>query len=295
MTLALGIDGGASSMRWRLEQTDSTVVAHGTSAPITGHLFSAQTQAAAGASIMALAAAVLRHGRPDAVVAGVTGLSTDSEPARLLQQVLARAFDMPPEQVMVYDDLRIGYLGAFAPGGGILVYAGTGSIAYHLTKGLNVERCGGHGFLIDDAGGGFWIGQQALRAMMRRRDQRHGTSPLDAALLAAIGGTDWAHIREFAYGGGRQAVASLARVVAEAAKHGDSEAARLLSQAGAELARLCQGLMNRLGPLPVALAGGVARSPLLAHGLQQALGAGAEMRVVSAEPVETAARLARAA
>ena len=293
--LALGIDAGASSMRWRLEHADGQLVAEGSKAPMTGHLFTPEAQRAASAAISAIGTEVLPHGKPNAVVAGVTGLSSGGEPARLLQQAFAQAFALPAGRVAVHDDLRIAYLGAFAPGEGILVYAGTGSIAYHLTTDQAVERSGGHGFLIDDAGGGFWIGQQALCALMRRRDERRAATALDTALLSAIGGTEWASIRAFAYGGGRQAVASLAAVVGVAAQQGDGAAEQLLTGAGAELARLCQVLMDCLGPLPVALAGGVARAPRVLHGLQSALGPGVVVQVVSAEPVVTAVRLARMA
>ena len=296
MTLALGIDAGASSTRWRLEQADGRIVAEGRGAPITGHLFTPEAQAAASAAIVAIGIELARHGKPDFVTAGVTGLSIDSEPAKLLQLAFAEVFDVPVERVAVQDDLRIAYLGAFAPGDGILVYAGTGSIAYHLTSDQTIERAGGHGFLIDDAGGGFWIGRQALCALLRRRDERREGTSLDRALLSAIGGGDWPTIRAFAYGGGRQAVASLARVVSDAASQGDGEAAVLLALAGRELARICQALIDRLGLLPVALAGGVARgAPLLMEGLRRALGSGVVVRLHAAEPVATAATLARMA
>lgn len=295
MTLALGIDAGASSTRWRLERADGKVVAQGAGTPITGHLFTAEAQAAARAAIAAIGNELAPHGKPVCVMAGVTGLSTNSEPANLLQHALADVFDLPLARVAVQDDLRIAYLGAFAPGEGILVYAGTGSIAYHLTRDQAIERAGGHGFLIDDAGGGFWIGQQALRALVRRRDARRDATALDGALLAAIGGADWSDIRAFAYGGGRQAVASLARVVGDAANQSDGEAALLLTVAGGELARICKALIDRLGPLPIALAGGVARAPLLLDGLRGGLGPGVVVDLHAAEPVATAARLARMA
>ena len=296
MTLALGIDSGASSTRWRLEQADGQRVAEGNGAPITGHLFTAQAQAEASAAIAAMGVELARHGKPDFVAAGVTGLSVDSEPAKLLQLAFAETFDVPAERVAVLDDMRIAYLGAFPPGGGILVYAGTGSIAYHLTAVQHIERAGGHGFLIDDAGGGFWIGRQALRALVRRRDERQDATSLDRALLAAIGDGDWPSIRAFVYGGGRQAVASLARVVGDAAARGDGEAGVLLTLAGGELARIGQALIDRLGLLPIALAGGVARgAPLLLEGLRREIGSGVVVRLHAAEPVVTAAALARMA
>lgn len=296
MTLALGIDAGASSTRWRLEQADGHLVAEGRGAPITGHLFTSEAQSAASSAIVAIGADVSRHGKPDFVAAGVTGLSVDSDPAKLLQLAFAEVFETPAERVAVLDDMRIAFLGAFAPGEGILVYAGTGSIAYHLAVDHRIERAGGHGFLIDDAGGGFWIGRQALRALMRRRDERREATPLDRAMLASIGGEDWPAIRAFVYGGGRQAVASLARVVGEMASRGDGEAGALLKIAGGELGRIGQALIDRVGLLPIALAGGVARrAPYLLEGLRRELGSGVAVRLHAAEPVETAAALARMA
>ncbi len=296
MTLALGIDSGASSTRWRLEHGDGQLLAEGRGAPITGHLFTPEAQAAASAAIAALGADIARHGKADFVAAGVTGLSIDSEPAQLLQLAFAEIFAVPVERVAVLDDMRIAYLGAFAPGNGILVYAGTGSIAYHLAADQAIERAGGHGYLIDDAGGGFWIGRQALRALVRRRDEQREATSLDRAVLAAMGDTAWPAIRAFVYGGGRQAVASLARIVGEAAGRGDGEAAALLTLAGGELARLGQALIDRVGLLPIALAGGVARgAPHLLEGLRRELGSGVAVRLHAAEPVVTAAALARLA
>lgn len=296
MNLVLGIDGGASSSRWRLEGPGGVLVVQGRGAPITGHVFTSEARAQTSAAIEALAADVSVHGRPSLVVAGITGLSKDGEPAALLRLALAELFAIDAERVIVLDDVRLAYLGAFAPGEGILVYAGTGSIAYHLAADQRVERAGGHGFLIDDAGGGFWIGGQALRAMLRRRDDGRPTTPLDRALFEAIGGEDWDTIRRFVYTGGRMTVATLAQTVIAAAAAGDSEAVALLSISGAELGRLVGALRKRLGALPVALAGGVGRaSPVLFEALRREIGAGAAVRLHAAEPVVTAAALARVA
>lgn len=296
MTTVLGIDGGASSTRWRLESAEGRLVAEGASSPLTGHVFTEAAQAAAGATIASVATAVASYGTPDFAVAGVTGLSVGDDAASFLQYVLAEALRIPADRVIVLDDMRIAFLGAFGAGEGILVYAGTGSIAYHVTPDQRIERVGGHGYLIDDAGGGFWIGRQALRAMLRRRDEGRPMSALDQALCTRIGARDWPGIRAHVYGGGRQGVAALARGVIEAAQRGDHEAAALLTIAGAELGRLAIVLQQRVGVVPVALAGGVGRNaPAVAEGLKRELGAGAALRVHRAEPVVTAAALARGA
>lgn len=294
--MVLGIDGGASSTSWRLEAETGELIAQGVAPPLTGHVFSEQDQAAVAVTIASLVAEVGRHGSPALVVAGITGLSVDGEAARLIQFIFAEALRLAPDRVVVLDDMRIAFLGAYGPGEGILVYAGTGAIAYHLTPDQRVERVGGHGYLIDDAGGGFWIGRQALRAMLRRRDEGRSMTTLDQALSVALGSAEWPNIRAHVYGGGRPAVAALARCVIECSQRGDVEASSLLMLAGSELGRLAVVLQQRIGLIPIAVAGGVARhAPALVEGLRRELDPGSTVRVHRTEPVATAAALARSA
>lgn len=292
MTLVLGVDAGASSTRWLLRTPAGAPVASGRIGPLTGHVFDAAGTQAAARALDALAAAVLAAGRPDAVAAGITGLRTGSEVAERFRTDLAARLGASPSRISVVDDMHIAYLGAFEPGAGVLVYAGTGSVAYHLDTAGSEVRAGGHGFLIDDAGAGFWIGRQVLRTVLRAVDRGHPPSPLAEALYAAIGSRAWPTIRAHVYGGGRAAVAALAPCAATAASAGDAAAIEILQQAGLELAALGQVLLDRLGPLPVALTGGAVQlSPLIVEAVRSVL---PDTRVDRAEPVETAARLAAA-
>ena len=147
--------------------------------------------------------------------------------------------------------------------------------------------------LIDDAGAGYWLGHEALRALFRLVDAgQTADTPLAEALYTRLGSRLWPEIMPVVYGGGRSFVASLAPAVAEAELAGDGEARAILERAGAELARLAQTVQGRLGAvLPVAFAGGVTRlSPVLTRSLETHLGA--SVRVVDGEPVYAAARLA---
>jgi len=292
---ALGIDAGASSTRWLLVDRGGVAVASGQTAPISGHIFTPAARDAVLRTLDALSAGVAAHGAPSHVVAGVTGLSPGTDVAQTLEAAIAERFALPRAQVVVVDDMLIAFRGAFEPGEGILVYAGTGSIAYHLTADGQVLRAGGYGFLVDDAGGGFWIGQQALRAMMRARDTGETESALYRALCAAIGTTTWDGIRPFVYGGGRSAVASLVPAVVAAAAEGDTEAATILRDAGRELGRLARVLLRRLWDKPVALTGGAAAaSPMIFAAFRDSLPPGVAVRHHAAPPVECAARLALA-
>lgn len=292
--IGLGLDGGGTGARWRLADAGGRIHGEGTLGPLTGHIFDPATRAAAQATITELMTAVQAAGQPVRICAGITGLTAGSEIAEQMASWLAGAFRLTRDAVQVVDDMRIAYRSAFLPGEGILVYAGTGSVAFHIAEDGKTDRAGGHGFLIDDAGGGYWIGRQALAAVVRALDEGRDPGGLGQEIGSEIGGLDWDHVRRHVYGGGRSAVAALVPAVAKAAARDDEVANTILSSAGEELARLARVLIARLGrEQPVALAGGASRaSPVIFSHFRAALPRDAVLRQVTQPPVEVAARLA---
>ena len=280
----LGLDAGGSSTRWLLLGESGEELARGSGGPISAIQLRTDEREATLGRLAALLAEVVSVASPVRVVAGVTGLEPGSSDAQTLAATAARALALREPAVRVLPDIQVAYLSAFAPGAGVLVYAGTGSIAFHLTAGGVGTRAGGHGYLIDDAGGGFWIGREALKRVLRRADEQGAPAggALATGLYAALGGSDWDAIRRAVYEGGRARVAALTRVVA-------------LAAAGAELARLARGVSGRLGlVLPGALAGGVARCGApLTSAMAAELPSGTRFNVSTREPVEAAAALAK--
>ena len=253
MGLGLGIDAGGTATRWRLVAADGSPLARGAAEPLSGHIFSAAAEARARGIVAAMAQAVARAGRPDGIVAGITGLSREAPAVSLLQGVLADAFAVPDTRVFVAEDMWIAYLSHFALGEGILVYSGTGSIGYFLGEDKETIRIGGHGNLIDDGGSGFWIAREALKAVLRADEEEPGAgwnTALGRTLAAAVGGATWNSVRTFVYGGDRGRIGSLGRAVGDAARQGDGAALRILSEAGRELARLATSLIRRVAPAP---------------------------------------------
>lgn len=292
---ALGLDCGGTESRWHVLDRQGRLVAHGRGPRLSGHLFEPREREIAMDALRALCGDIRKLEVPvEAVVAGVTGLSEESPERRVLAEVIGALLELPAKAVTVQDDLWLAYHAAFEPGAGILVYAGTGSAACHVTTEGRVLRAGGHGLLIDDAGSGFWIGQQALRWMMREHD-RTGELPdtvLSETLLGHVGGRDWDAIRSYVYADSRRRIAELAPVVASAAETGDPVATEIFAEAGRELARLGLALIDRVGLKPVALTGGAARAhPLLFEIFDRTL-AVPECRIVDTDPAEAAARLA---
>jgi glucosamine kinase len=270
--LGLGIDAGGTQTRWALAAPDGAIVAEGTTAGLSAlQMGSPHGRETVRATFTALAGAVLVHGQPVRVQAGLTGFGGDDE---LLQRWLAELLHLAPAAIRFSSDMEIAYRASFAPGEGYLVYAGTGSIGAFIDAAGTFHRAGGRGVMVDDGGGGFWIAREALRYIWRHEDERPGAwteSPMARAVFDYVGGADWAYSRQFIYGQERGAVGKLALAVAATADQ-DPAAAVILRAAGAELARLARALGGRFGPRPVALSGRAAGlHPMIADAMRAAL------------------------
>jgi glucosamine kinase len=293
--IGLGVDAGGSSTRWLLRDRAGRELGEGRTGPITGHVFTPEDLEATRYRLRALIAEAAGVARPDAVVAGITGYHPGAEASEDLAKTIVAGLGIERSRVSLVDDMHIAYASVFAPGAGVLLYAGTGSVGYHVTASGQSLRVGGYGFLIDDAGAGYWIGHQGIRQTMRWADEGETAGkPLARRIYRALGSEHWDDIVVAVYGGGRQRVAALAPAVAAAAEEGDDAAIAILERAGEELARLATLLFRRIGaPLPVAFAGGISRlSPIVNRALRAALPAGTVVEEATVEPVSAAARLA---
>ncbi|GGL99249.1 BadF/BadG/BcrA/BcrD ATPase family protein [Deinococcus aerophilus] len=262
--LLLGLDAGGSGSQWALLR-GGEVRASGMAPAFTAALLDTP----AGRDALQELAAGL-PGSPDGVHAGVPGLSRGSERAAQVEAALAQALGLSPERVTVEGDLDLAYRTHLSPGAGVLLYAGTGSVAYHVTAAGEVVRAGGRGYRIGDDGGGFDLGRHALRTLTDALDagtldpEQAPQTPLAREVAAITGGLDWPTLRAFAYGTpGAAALARLAPAVGRAADQGDPEAQRMVTQAAHALAELARRVLARTGPLPVTATGGALRTTAL--------------------------------
>lgn len=180
--------------------------------------------------------------------------------------------------VVVTHDAEIALWGAFGSGAGIIVIAGTGAIAYGRSADGQEVRAGGWGREIDDEGGGWWLGREAMRAVMRAWDGRGPETMLAGLVLEATGCTrppdlvDW--VRQAART--PRDIAELALAVDEAARQGDAVAqglVRAAARALAELLAACErALASGEASRRAALTGGLfSRCPTVRDALSQAV------------------------
>lgn len=171
-------------------------------------------------------------------------------------------------RVDVRGDVEIALAAAFADGPGVLINAGTGSIAYARTLDGTLHRAGGHGWQLGDEGGGYWLGRRALAAAARAQDGLEESSTLLERLLVALELQTFDDLIRWTATASPAQVAALAPHVLNAAKEGEAVAQRAVDAAAGELAQLVGILVRHFPgdePIRVATVGGLLRvgSPLL--------------------------------
>jgi N-acetylglucosamine kinase-like BadF-type ATPase len=130
---------------------------------------------------------------------------------------------------------------------GIVLVAGTGSIAFGINAAGGAVRAGGWGHVIGDEGSGYDIGRQALARGLRAREGRDKPTVLLAKIMAAIKVDDPDGVIEFVYNpaASKAAIAALTEVVAAAARLGDAVAQEILDAAADDLAGLVESVIDR--------------------------------------------------
>ena len=198
----------------------------------------------------------------DVIALGVSGLgSTDtaSELKHLLGDAVGR--------VLLAHDSTTSYLGALGPREGAVVASGTGAVTLAVGP-HEVRRIDGWGHLLGDAGSGFWIGREALTAVLRAHDQRAEPTALTQFAVEEFGDLSGLYLAVQADPGRVARIASWARRVSELAAT-DAVCERISSAAGRELAMSVATGLQAVNANPVASAvGNVFLNPLVASSFQ---------------------------
>jgi N-acetylglucosamine kinase-like BadF-type ATPase len=213
-----------------------------------------------------------------------------------------------PSPIAVVGDMQIALEAAFDTGPGVVVIAGTGSIAYGRDRQGRTARAGGWGFAIGDEGSAHWIGRSAVSAVLRAADltgensRDCAPSSFSWALCKAWGVTSLSDLARAANSIPPPDFAALFPAVASSS---DASATKVLSNAGQELAQSAAVVVRRLftedqnACVPVAMTGGVFRHATLVRQVfyneLRTLDPRVEVNPQVVEPVEGALRLARRA
>jgi N-acetylglucosamine kinase-like BadF-type ATPase len=268
--LFLGVDGGQSSTTAVIGDETGRVLGTGVSGPCN-HVGSADGRQKFLAAMQGcLGAACLKAALdPQGVRFASACLGFSGGPVD--KQVLVEE-TISADKLFVTTDAWIALSGATGGEPGIIVIAGTGSIAFGRNAQGHTGRAGGWGYIFGDEGGAFDIVRQALRAALRDEEHWGPATALRKALLKATGGTSINDVLHRFYTSDfpRDRIAALAPLVDQAANAGDEIADSILEEAASQLAGLAHAVRGQLflptGTVPVACIGGVFRSSILREG-----------------------------
>lgn len=170
-------------------------------------------------------------------VIGMSGVWTEHE-----RTAYANAFcdawmqyvDTALPALKVMSDVELVHIAALGSNPGTVLIAGTGSIAVARSPDGSLTRCGGWGPRLDDEGGGFWMGREALRAVARMIDGRGPLTLLSRPVAAYLrcDPNDAATLEASLRSVSIDSAARLAQAVLTYAEEGD-EVARGIAERGA--------------------------------------------------------------
>jgi len=248
----IGVDGGGTSCRARIQDAEGRVLGQGSAGPATTRIGADRAMQAVRAASMA---AAIDAGLPPAALAdtsaavGLAGI--DRKGAREALQDLPHPF----RNVVYASDAKIACLGAHGGRDGGVVVAGTGSIGFARVKGRE-RRIGGYGFPISDEGSGAEFGLQAVRLALRAHDGRTAPSAFLLEVMERLG-PDAVTLVAWAERATATEYASLAPVALSHAEAGDPFAKEIVAEGARQVDVLIRSLVE-FGAPRISLLGGLA-------------------------------------
>jgi N-acetylglucosamine kinase-like BadF-type ATPase len=257
----LGVDGGASKTAAIVTDEHGRSLGGGVAGP-SNHLRVGIETAARNIERAVNRALVAGDVASREIVWAYCGIAGADHPAHRQEVVDSLSVFFPRGNFTVDNDARIALSGAIGFGAGIVVIAGTGSVAFGRNDNGDEARAGGWGPLIGDEGSGFGMARAALSAVIRAHDGR-GPQTVMTELLRDEYELKPEDLPRFVYATTTHAddIARYTKLVTDAAAKGDAVAKSILEDGGRELGLSALAVARRVAlvavEFPVAYVGGV--------------------------------------
>lgn len=260
MNTYLGFDGGGTKTECYALDFSGQVRGRGAAGPSNPLRvgYEAAVAAIKTAGAEAIAAAKCRHEEIRGVCAGLAGAGVPAAAARMAA-LIAKLW--PHAGVRVITDAEAALEAAVGYGSGVILIAGTGSIALGRNSAGTTARVGGYGPWIGDPGSAYDIGRRGVEAAVRARDLSGPTTTLGPRILAAMNCSTLEEVIDKISVGPDQVFAQLFPVMVQAVEEQDERAHAIFMHAAHDLAKLALSVIGILGikdeEFTLARAGGV--------------------------------------
>jgi N-acetylglucosamine kinase-like BadF-type ATPase len=299
MSYSLGFDGGGTKTDCVLLDANGNVIGEGRGGPAnplrSGYdgAFSSLREAAAGA----IAVGGIRPTEITSVCAGLAGAGRRSVVRRMM---VFLSEEFPAALTQVATDYEVALESAVGSAPGVVLIAGTGSVAYGRNAAGETARAGGYGPSLGDEGSAFEIGRRAVSAVAHSRDMDAPVTVMAEMISAALDCPDWDDLMLRIMKNPDDVFPKLFPVVADAANAEDSAAKEIMFASAIGLGNLAMIVIRRLGmkgqQFPLVKCGGVfGRCHMLDSLLDSVLASGAlraKLLRLEISPAVGAARMA---
>jgi N-acetylmuramic acid 6-phosphate etherase len=180
---------------------------------------------------------------------------------------------LPQAKIVTGSDRASGLAAALDHGDGIVVNAGSGS-SVTGRRGDKIERAGGWGHILGDAGGGYSLSMQALRLILREHDLHRAEMDFTANVLHALLLNNFDELVRWVQAADKMEIATLAPVVFEAASAGDGRMMEIIEEGARVLCEYTEAVADRLhllAPKVVLMGGLFYRDSIYTHALRRRL------------------------
>ena len=260
----VGVDGGATKTLAVSADARGNIIGVGESGPSNYHVVGLDGAVRNINDSVKQSLAPVKMEVADVVTLGLAGMDTRHDFEVFEREAVNRILG---RKVFVRHDAEIALVGATRGEPGVIVIAGTGSVAGARNRRGEYARCGGWGYVVGDEGSAYFLGREALRAVLWAYDGRGEQTVLTEKVMEALGISSPDEIVRKVYVEKMSVheIARLAPLVTEAAKSGDKVASSIVREAARHLALHVIALVKKLGmegeqPIKVATVGGVFRA-----------------------------------
>ena len=199
----------------------------------------------------------------------LAGCALEDQPA--LSHICAEIW--PSAKITTGNDRDSGLAAALGRGEGIVVNAGSGS-SVTGRRGDKIEKAGGWGHILGDAGGGYFLAIQALRFILSEYDLHRGEVQFTAKILRALCLNNLDELVRWAQTADKMEIALLAPVVFEAAAGGDARVMEIIEEGARVLGEYTEAVASRLrllAPKVVLMGGLFHRDSIYTHAFRRRL------------------------
>ena len=299
----LGVDGGGTNSRSAIIGADDEVKGEGR-AEAANHI-RVGMEVAVSHVVESIIEACRQAGiEPKEITAACVGLAGVSHHNHHQQMLAALKKALPINDITLETDARVALAGATGNKAGVVIIAGTGSIACGINSRGRFARAGGWGPAMGDEGSGSYIGRRALESVLMSYDYRGEPTSMMDPILRHFGVSSPPELPPAIYDDPDSAmreIAQLSKIVVEAARGGDKVARKILKDAAKELAVATIAVIEQLrmerDEFQVAYVGGVFEAgELIIEPLREEIHGFAPHATVAppiAPPVIGAARMAK--